>query len=82
MRQVTVFIDDEIVAEAKIVAEEKDLSVSAFFAEAVTAAIQEHKRQRALQRIEEEVMGTGTPVSREAFDEAQRRLRGKTASGR
>jgi metal-responsive CopG/Arc/MetJ family transcriptional regulator len=82
MRPITVLLDEEIAAEAETIADEKGLSVSAFFAEAVKAAIQEHKRQRALQRIEDEVMGTSAPVSREDFDEAQRRLRGRTASQR
>jgi metal-responsive CopG/Arc/MetJ family transcriptional regulator len=75
MKRVTVNVDDEIGAEAEAIAEERGVSVSQFYAEAVEAAIREHKPQRALQRIEDEVMGMGTPVSREEFDEAQRDLR-------
>ena len=75
MKRVTVNVDDKIGAEAEAIAEERGVSVSQFYAEAVEAAIREHKRQQALQRIEDEVMGTGAPVSREEFDEAQRDLR-------
>jgi metal-responsive CopG/Arc/MetJ family transcriptional regulator len=75
MKRVTVNVDDEIGAEAEAIAEEQGVSVSQFYAEAVEAAIREHKRQQALQRIEDEVIGAGAPVSREEFDEAQRNLR-------
>jgi metal-responsive CopG/Arc/MetJ family transcriptional regulator len=75
MKRVTVNVDDKIGAEAEAIAEERGVSVSQFYAEAVEAAIREHNRQQALQRIEDEVMGTGAPVSREEFDEAQRDLR-------
>ncbi|PSQ96230.1 MAG: hypothetical protein BRD55_07175 [Bacteroidetes bacterium SW_9_63_38] len=75
MKRVTVNVDDEIGKEAEAIAKERGVSVSQFYAEAVEAAIREHKRQRALQRIEDEVMGVGVPVTREEFDEAQRHLR-------
>ena len=75
MKRVTVNVDDEIGAEAEAIAEERGVSVSQFYAEAVERAIREHKRKRALQRIEDEVMGVGAPVSREKFDEAQRTFR-------
>lgn len=45
-------------------------------AETVATAIREHKRQRALQIIEEEVVGSGAEVSREVFEEAHHRTRG------
>jgi hypothetical protein len=51
-------------------------------AEAVEAAIRKHKRQQALQRIEEDVMGDGAAVSRETFDAAQNEWRGADAERR
>jgi metal-responsive CopG/Arc/MetJ family transcriptional regulator len=75
MKRVTVNVTDEVGEEAEAIAEKRDISVSQFYAEAVEAAIREHKREQALQQIEDEVMGTGAPVSREEFDEAQRDLR-------
>lgn len=76
MKRVTVNVADEVGAEAEAIAEEREISVSQFYAEAVEAAIRKHKRQRALQRIEDDVMGDGAAVSREAFDAAQHELRG------
>lgn len=75
MKRVTVNVDEELGAEAEAIADERDMSVSQFYAEAVAKAIQEHKRQQALQDIEEKVMGSGAEVSREAFDEAHREMR-------
>ena len=51
-------------------------------AEAVEAAIRKHKRQQALRRIEEDVMGDGAAVSRETFDAAQNEWRGADAERR
>lgn len=76
MKRVTVNVADEVGAEAEAIAEERDISVSQFYAEAVEAAIRKHKRQQALRRIEEDVMGDGAAVSRETFDAAQNELRG------
>ena len=45
------------------------------YAEAVTKAIRGHKRQQALQEIEEEIVERGAKVSREAFDEAHHEMR-------
>jgi predicted transcriptional regulator len=76
MKRVTVNVADEVGTEAEAIAEERDISVSQFYAEAVEAAIRKHKRQQALQRIEEDVMGDGAAVSRETFDAAQNEWRG------
>ena len=76
MNRVTVNVAEEVGAEAEAIAEERDISVSPFYAEAVEAAIRKHKQQQALQRIEEDVMGDGAAVSRETFDAAQNELRG------
>ena len=76
MKRVVVHVADEVGVEAEVIAEEREISVSQFYAEAVEAAIRKHKRQRALQRIEEDVMGDGAAVSREAFDAAQNEWRG------
>ena len=73
MKRVTVNVDDDLGAEAEAIANERDVSVSQFYAEAVAKAIREHKRRQALQDIEEEVMGHGAEVSREAFDESSPR---------
>ncbi len=75
MRRVTVSIDDKIGAAAEAVAKERGLSVSEFYARAVEAAVDEHKRQRALERIEQEAMGRGANVSRKEFDAAQEAMR-------
>lgn len=75
MKRVTVNVDEELGAEAEAIADELGLSVSQFYAEAVAKAIQAHKRQQALQEIEEEVMGSGAEVSRKEFDEAHREMR-------
>ena len=75
MKRVTVNVDDDLGAEAEAIANERDVSVSQFYAEAVAKAIREHKRRQALQDIEEEVMGRGAEVSREAFDEAHHEMR-------
>ena len=74
MKRVTVNVDDDLGAEAKAIANERDMSAS-HYAEAVAKAIREHERQQALQDIEEEVMGHGAEVSREAFDEAHHEMR-------
>ena len=74
MKRVTVNVDDDLGAEAEAIANER-MSVSQFYAEAVAKAIREHERQQALQDIEEEVMGHGAEVSREAFDEAHHEMR-------
>jgi len=76
MKRVTVNVADEVGTEAEAIAEERDISVSQFYAEAVEAAIQKHKQQQALQRIEEDVMGDGAAVSRETFDADQNEWRG------
>lgn len=75
VKRVTVNVDDELGAEAETIADERGISVSQFYAEAVAKAIREHKRQRALQRIDDEVVGSGAEVSRAAFDEAHHELR-------
>lgn len=75
MKRVTVNVADEVGDEAEAIAAERGISVSQFYAEAAEAAIRRHKRQQALQRIEEEVIGKGASVSREAFEEAQEDLR-------
>ena len=76
MKRVVVHVADEVGAEAEAVAEERDISVSQFYAEAVEAAIRKHKRQQALQCIEEDGRGDGAAVSRETFDAAQNEWRG------
>jgi hypothetical protein len=76
MQPILVPVEKVSGAEAAAVADKRGPSLSPFSAEPVAAALREHERQRALQRIEEEVMGTGAPVSRDEFDEAQRPLRG------
>ena len=81
MKRVTVNVDDDLGQRPKQLrtsgtcANERDMSVSQFYAEAVAKAIREHERQQALQDIEEEVMGHGAEVSREAFDEADHEMR-------
>lgn len=75
MKRVTVSINEEVGEAAEAVAKERGLSVSEFYAQAVEAAVDEYKRQRALERIEEEGMGTGANVSREEFDAAQEVMR-------
>lgn len=75
MKRVTVNVDEELGAEAEAIADERGMSVSQFYAEAVAKAIQAHKRQQALQEIEEKVVGSGAEVSRERFDEAHHEMR-------
>lgn len=75
MKRVTVNVAEEVGAEAEAIAEERGISVSQFYAEAAKAAIRRHKRQQALQRIEENVMGVGGSGSRDEFEEAQEHLR-------
>ena len=74
-KRVTVNVDDDLGAEAEAIANERDMSVSQFYAEAVAKAIRKHERQQALQGIEEEVLEHGAEVSREAFDEAHHEMR-------
>ena len=50
MKRVTVNVDDDLGAEAEATANERDVSVSQFYAEAVAKAIRGHKRQQALQK--------------------------------
>lgn len=75
MKRVTVNVDDELSAEAEAIADERDMSVSQFYAEAVANAVQEYKRQNALESIQEEIMGSGANVSREVFDDAHHEMR-------
>jgi hypothetical protein len=71
----TVSGEEELSAATISIAPGRGLSVLPFNAETVATAIRGHKRQRALQNIKEEVVGSGAEVSREVFEEAHHRMR-------
>ena len=73
----TVSGEEELSAATISIATGRGLSVIPVNAETVAPAIREHKRQRALQSIEEEVAGSEAEVSREVFEEAHHRMRGQ-----
>lgn len=71
----TVSSEEGFSAATISIASGRGLSLLQFNAETVATVIREHKRQRALQNIEEEVVGSGAEVSREVFEEAHHRMR-------
>lgn len=82
MKRITVSVDEEIGAAAKEIAEERGISISQFYAEAAAEAVKQYRRQKALQRLDEEVVNTGANVSREEFDAAQEKMRSEDSERR
>lgn len=77
MKTITIRLDEETAKTTETIARKRGSSVDETYSEAILSAVTRYKRQRALTRIDEEVVGTGATVSREEFEEAQAKLRGK-----
>ena len=70
--RVTVYLSDEIGREAKKLAKDRGISVSALCAEAIEAHVKEERRKRAFERINKLIGNTHVAPD---FDEQPKQVR-------